>query len=381
MIFRAVRDIWGTFKEYTDQALVAAFIAVVFYVVITVITYVIRTIKGKRPYSIWYVLFKTCLFALLGIYTSYLGVLTILGRESGSRPEGVFNLDPFSTIISNGRISLEVFENFLLFVPLGILIPWVWKYFRGIFRTTVIGFFVSLAIETVQIVTRRGYFDVDDVILNTLGALVGYLIFGGMYDGFMGVKRRIITDAARKCRIEPPLGMLYQRFALRNSLVLFIYQLVPVYVWYNVIMGFSSDDAGKSGGASMRILEMIYSLLSGNNSSSFQSMVDRDAVALYEKIIRKAAHMFEYAVLAVLIWAMIYSLRKVYRIISYCAALIVVGMVGMIDETNQATIVGRTGTIKDVAIDATGAVIILFVIAAVTSLARKHYITKYKISR
>ena len=36
---------------------------------------------------------------------------------------------------------------------------------------------MSLAVETIQLVTRVGIFDVDDLMLNTLGAALGYLVF------------------------------------------------------------------------------------------------------------------------------------------------------------------------------------------------------------
>ena len=41
----------------------------------------------------------------------------------------------------------------------------------------LLGFSVSLAVETIQLVTRVGIFDVDDLMLNTLGAALGYLVF------------------------------------------------------------------------------------------------------------------------------------------------------------------------------------------------------------
>ena len=41
----------------------------------------------------------------------------------------------------------------------------------------LLGFCVSLAVETIQLAAKVGIFDVDDLMLNTLGAAVGYVVF------------------------------------------------------------------------------------------------------------------------------------------------------------------------------------------------------------
>ena len=47
----------------------------------------------------------------------------------------------------------------------------------GKYRTVSVSFLFSCGVELTQLVTRRGSCDVDDVILNTLGGLLGYLLF------------------------------------------------------------------------------------------------------------------------------------------------------------------------------------------------------------
>ena len=42
------------------------------------------------------------------------------------------------------------------------------------------GFLISVGIETVQLITERGYCQLDDVVMNTLGALVGYVVFASL---------------------------------------------------------------------------------------------------------------------------------------------------------------------------------------------------------
>ena len=377
MLYNAIRDIWEAFKEFTDQALVYAAAATAIYLVISMISYIYRSLKGKRPYSFWYVLLKTGIFAILGIYVSYLVALTLSGRQEGSRV-GLINLVPFKTISQLGRFSLEEAENIALFMPLGFIVPFVWKYFRGFFRTTLIGFFTSVLIETTQLLTSRGFFDIDDIMLNTLGAAIGYIIFAGVYDGILGVKRRMISDAAKRCRMKPPLGKLYDRIPLQNGLLLFVLQAFPLIIWGNIIMGFSSDTGEESGGLSKAILRVILKLIGYGGDMSADDMGQSDAFLFYEKILRKSAHMFEYAVLALLAWALIYSIRKLHRSLSYLAGLAAAFIVGMIDETNQMSVAGRTGTYKDVLWDMGGALIAMVITYVVMTIITEEYTRKYR---
>lgn len=83
------------------------------------------------------------------------------------------------TLTSN--VFLQVFFNVLFFVPLGLLLAHRWR--RGIVATVLISFGVSLAIESTQGTGIWGIYecpyrlaDVDDLITNTLGGLVGWII-------------------------------------------------------------------------------------------------------------------------------------------------------------------------------------------------------------
>ncbi len=66
--------------------------------------------------------------------------------------------------------------NVGMFIPLGIFLPAVWKRLRRLwlFLLCILG--IIVAVELIQLVTLLGKCDVDDVLLNTIGALLG---FGG----------------------------------------------------------------------------------------------------------------------------------------------------------------------------------------------------------
>ena len=70
--------------------------------------------------------------------------------------------------------------NIIMFLPLGLLIPCIWKKCRSITNVTVTGFLLSLTIEISQIFNARAT-DIDDLLANTIGACAGYLIWRGIY--------------------------------------------------------------------------------------------------------------------------------------------------------------------------------------------------------
>ena len=52
-----------------------------------------------------------------------------------------------------------------------------WKQLRNTFVCTFLGFCLSCVIEIMQLITERGHFQVDDILTNTLGALIGGIVF------------------------------------------------------------------------------------------------------------------------------------------------------------------------------------------------------------
>lgn len=96
------------------------------------------------------------------------------------------NFIPFKTIstyvkaLIDGSMNMDIpiknlAGNFLLFLPMGIYFPLFFK------KIQTKHFFISIillifAVEVIQILTRRGSFDVDDFILNMAGAFLGFVV-------------------------------------------------------------------------------------------------------------------------------------------------------------------------------------------------------------
>lgn len=82
------------------------------------------------------------------------------------------NLVPFAYMFSDYRNSLL---NVLLFMPLGFFLPMLWKQFRSFLETALFGLCFSLAIEILQLFTRRAT-DINDLITNTVGTILGWCL-------------------------------------------------------------------------------------------------------------------------------------------------------------------------------------------------------------
>ena len=102
-------------------------------------------------------------------------------RWMGEGPMQI-NLQPFfdflrPEIVRPERAALLAVLNVVLFLPLGILLPVVFPKFRKFGWMLAAGIGFSLLIETVQLVGRVGIFETDDLLFNTVGAVIGFLLY------------------------------------------------------------------------------------------------------------------------------------------------------------------------------------------------------------
>jgi len=104
------------------------------------------------------------------------------GRVSDQR-DYAYNLELFKEIkrfyhyreqLGMKAFLLNVVGNVAAFVPCGFFLPIVSRRGRKWYNAILLCFGLSLCIETTQLVFRVGSFDVDDLLLNTLGGALGY---------------------------------------------------------------------------------------------------------------------------------------------------------------------------------------------------------------
>lgn len=135
----------------------------------------------KKKYRLWggrvlFLLYLTGLCYFLFFAENY-------GRGVGQETYR-YNLVPFKEIQRFWKYRKELgihsvynlAGNVLGFVPAGFFIPILWKNRRGFGFTLCVTFQMSFLVEILQLVFRVGSFDVDDLLLNTLGGILGYLL-------------------------------------------------------------------------------------------------------------------------------------------------------------------------------------------------------------
>ncbi len=103
-----------------------------------------------------------------------------------------YNLIPFAEIrrfwvyrkqIGISQVISNLAGNVIGFLPFGMLLPAFSRRFRSAGLIAFLSFDVSLCVELIQLTFRVGIFDVDDIMMNTLGGLIGYGIFVMLYYG------------------------------------------------------------------------------------------------------------------------------------------------------------------------------------------------------
>jgi len=139
----------------------------------------------KVVFSIGFIFYLLVLLFILflgtrGYIWSDLSLLEYIKRSS--------NFVPFKTIstyfkaISDGSMNMDIpiknlVGNFILFLPMGFYLPFFMKKINKVSVFSFSMIILLLIIEVLQLVTRRGSFDIDDLILNILGALIGFGIW------------------------------------------------------------------------------------------------------------------------------------------------------------------------------------------------------------
>lgn len=121
---------------------------------------------------------------LIGL-TYFLFFAENFGRIYSDR-EYAYNLELFKEIkrfwnyrkeLGNFAVFTNIAGNVICFFPYGAILPVLNRRARNFFVITFLSFEFSLLVECVQLVSRVGSFDVDDILLNTLGGILGFFIF------------------------------------------------------------------------------------------------------------------------------------------------------------------------------------------------------------
>ena len=115
---------------------------------------------------------KTAAYILFSLYLAAICFLVGFPNIAGMRIVLSHNFIPLRGMLTDITNS---YLNVLLFIPLGIFVPCLWPEYRSMMKTVGLGLMTSLGIEILQIFTFRAT-DINDVITNVAGTMIGYLI-------------------------------------------------------------------------------------------------------------------------------------------------------------------------------------------------------------
>lgn len=83
----------------------------------------------------------------------------------------------YREVVGFESFAVNILGNILAFAPFGFFLPLLNKKYRRFFYATFLSILFTLVIELMQMFLRVGIFDVDDILLNTIGGMLGYISF------------------------------------------------------------------------------------------------------------------------------------------------------------------------------------------------------------
>ena len=158
--------------DYYTQPMYHVYLeAIAMYILWLIAMFVLRD-KARRIISV------------IGLILSIVLILffTVSGRKSGSYDISLIPFISFENAKTNTELYRSMFMNLLLFMPLGLCMPFALPKkvkIKGLL-TIGAGMVLSIAIEAIQFFFSLGRCETDDVIMNTTGVIIGtsvYLFF------------------------------------------------------------------------------------------------------------------------------------------------------------------------------------------------------------
>ena len=144
--------------------------------------------RGRRRVA------KAVLAGALAFYVAFVVSVTVLGRPwRAPRSVNAELLSTWTARLSNASMRYELVANALMLLPVGMLLPAATGW--GLGRCMAACLALTVSIEAAQLVLSRGTPEASDVVLNVLGALVGY----GLCAALRRLSRRLRRLRGRVC--------------------------------------------------------------------------------------------------------------------------------------------------------------------------------------
>lgn len=178
-ICQSIEDsIYSTISASFPSACIVSFLAFISYMVIWLMFNSYKS-RIKKPLGISSMVSQGVLVSIFVFYTYMVLFRTWIARSRWENPlDKIFG--GWGLYTEKGNLTTEAIENVMLLFPftflLGILLRKRWKKYstESAFRYLAYsGFFMSLTIETVQLLLKRGTFQFSDLFYNTIGGILG----------------------------------------------------------------------------------------------------------------------------------------------------------------------------------------------------------------
>lgn len=189
-------------KRYVYHYMMESVIIALVIIIVMIIIYFIRVYSARltgrgsdhdirKPTAIHIII-----ALLFSYYFSMLLCISYFSREPGSRE--AIHLNIFNVFSDNKWEKVYALENIILFIPFGFFLPSLSKTLRKFHWCILLGLLGSFAIEGIQFITKRGYSELDDILNNFAGTIIGYLFFGLLYVPFILIKMLLEKIQSRK---------------------------------------------------------------------------------------------------------------------------------------------------------------------------------------
>lgn len=187
---------------WTFYSFICVILPCLIYQIVVIKRKNLKVEKNVMIHLVWVYIFL--LYIYLALSKAGIGSIWDIGRYSG-----LFRIDEINLIPFDSVGILTYILNIIMFMPLGFLLPLIWKNFRNIINVSLTGLGFSLAIELCQLFNLRAT-DIDDLMMNTLGAVLGYFIWVGVNNLFNLIKKKIFSHLYIKIlfKMKLPLQLM-----------------------------------------------------------------------------------------------------------------------------------------------------------------------------
>lgn len=144
----------------------------------------VTKMKNIWRFLFWFYITILFMVVVVKFRGSFMELSNTIASVKANRIDGLWNINliplrsigPQLTHINEWWALKNILGNIIVFMPFGFLFPLAYPRGKGLIRMFVIAVFSTLLIENFQLITMLGAFDIDDIILNVLSMLTGYVL-------------------------------------------------------------------------------------------------------------------------------------------------------------------------------------------------------------